>query len=170
MKRITRILLCLTLALGLSLPALAQEKKAEEKPDPLAFPMTDLADKTEQASKILRGKATVLAFAQSACGACREELGMLTVMAQEQKGKYNFYVVMVDMSGNGPNLQKFLDDLGVNLKGFKDPKFVVAGKFNVGTTPSTVILNPKGEAVEMIRGFSPEMKDSILKSLQAASK
>lgn len=165
MLRILAVVSVLMLVLagaGLAEEPKAGEQKAEAKvEDKLAFTMDGIDGKSESASKLLRGKANVLIFAQSACASCREELINMSIEAKKITDKATISVVMMDMSGSNDSLTKYLADLGVKFPAYKDPKYQIAPKFGVTVTPATAVLDSKGELVKLFRGNSPDLPDQI---------
>lgn len=146
----------------------AEAKKAEAPADKLAFPLSSIDGKAESAAKILRGKPTVLIFAQTACASCRDEMMALAPLYLKVKDKVAFAVVFVDMNASNEQLRKYLDDMGLPYQGYRDPKFEIAPKFGVSFTPVTVVLDSKGEQTASFRGFSPDLVEKVRKAIDDA--
>ncbi|WP_025321055.1 TlpA family protein disulfide reductase [Deferrisoma camini] len=163
-KRIGTILLVGVLGAGIAVGAAsAAEETQAQKPAPKPAKVENVGDpvvdvslpahdgKSARLAQLVgkKGKSVVI-WAQSACGSCRNELGRL----RELKKKFpdvNFVVVMVDVGGReiaGKLIKKYgITDIATVLY---DTEFKTSELFNVFVTPAVLIFKDGKLAVRLV--------------------
>jgi len=175
MKKIVAVLMG-TLVLGISGLAFAAD------PAPAAAPakpaaavvgvvdlenakLTDIASKEITAKSVLAGKTTVVAFAQTACSNCRDEISYL-VAIQKDYPKVQFAVAFVDMRPSEPKIASYVQELGFTGVVFTDPQFRFAKMVGVNNTPSLVVINKDGKVTFTQAGYDDGAKTNITAALK----
>ncbi len=112
-------------------------------------------DGTKLTLSNLRGKVVLLDFWASWCAPCREELPFLDLL-NNRYGNKNFEVVAVNIDNNPEKAYGFLKTLSVKLNPVWDEKKQVVSAYDVGTMPTTFIIDKEGWIRFVHSGFKAE--------------
>lgn len=151
--RLSNRCILVVILLALSLPALASslqdrlqaldfELPRERLPAP-AFSLPTLNGGRLQLDDY-RGQPVLLHFWATFCTSCREEMPVLAALA-ERFGKHGLAVLAVDVDrGSRRQVERFMEDLGVQLDVPLDPDGQVRRSYEIDTLPTTYLIGRDG--------------------------
>jgi thiol-disulfide isomerase/thioredoxin len=99
-----------------------------------------------------RGKVVYLDFWASWCGPCRLSFPFMNSLQWSFPDK-NLVIITVDVDHDPAAAQQFLDKYGSGLPVYFDPKGQLAGKFNVSTMPTSIVIGKDGKVQYVHKGF-----------------
>jgi len=162
MKPLNRIILTLTLLLGLSMAgsALALE---------VGGPAPDFTLKSRSGENIklseLRGEVVMVNFWASWCAPCRQEMPLL----EELYGRYadlGFTLLGVNVEEDSSAALDLLKEIPVTFPILLDTRNDVSKLYNVIAMPSTVILDRDGKVRYVHKGYLPGYEDEYRKQVK----
>lgn len=118
------------------------------------------ADVTQDA---LKGKKTLLVFAQTACSQCRSEVEAINSKYDGLAGKGQIYIVLVDVAGD--RALAFYKSQNYKMPVLLDPDFTIPPQVNVRVTPSTVLVDGDLKVIENTSGFKKSELEALLGKL-----
>ena len=95
------------------------------------------------------------------CGPCRQEMPLLDAMYRKYKGM-GFTLIGVNVEPDSKAAEKFLKDLPVSFPVAFDADSKVSKLYNVQGMPSTVIVDRKGNARVLHKGYRPGDENTYL--------
>lgn len=119
-------------------------------------PRTTLAD--------LRGKPALVNFWASWCEPCREEAPEIERLARGLHG--SAALVGIDYTDRADSARSFIRKYGWTFPVLADPDGVYGAHFDFSGLPTTAVLDPHGDVVELLRG--PQTAASLRQALRAA--
>jgi thiol-disulfide isomerase/thioredoxin len=118
------------------------------------FTLPDLAGTSHTLSK-LRGKVVLLDFWASWCGPCRMTMPVIDKLASEFRGK-GLVVYSVNLREPQSVAEGYIKKKGLSLPVLLDERGDVAGKYQVVSIPSLVIVGRDGKVSSHMVGAHPE--------------
>lgn len=143
---------------GQATPAAAASKPA---PD---FALT-LADGRKVTLQQLRGQVVMLNFWASWCGPCRTEMPLLDAMYKKYKAM-GFTLVAVNVEPDSKEAQAFLRDVPVSFPIAFDNDSKMTKLFDVQGMPSSVIIDRRGNARVVHKGYRPGDENEYLDNIR----
>jgi thiol-disulfide isomerase/thioredoxin len=144
---------------GFAVPAAAPVRAA---PD---FTLT-LSDGKKVSLAQLRGQVVMINFWASWCGPCRTEMPLLDAMYKKYKA-LGFTLVAVNVEPNSKEAQAFLRDVPVSFPIAFDNDSKLTQLFDVQGMPSSVIIDRRGNARVVHKGYRPGDENSYLDNIRA---
>ena len=95
------------------------------------------------------------------CGPCRQEMPLLDAMYKKYKGM-GFTLIGVNVEPDSKGAEKFLADLPVSFPVAFDAESKVSKLYNVQGMPSTVLVDRKGNARVLHKGYRPGDENTYL--------
>ncbi len=132
-------------ALALCLPCLAQaqfQKTPWQGPTP-AIEFQDTQGQSWTTAK-LKGRTVVLNFWATWCAPCKEELPSLQTL--HELGGGDPVVIGVNVRETASHVARYMRSTDLQLPVVLDPKGDTAKRWGVNTYPTTVLIDPKGQA------------------------
>lgn len=127
--------------------------------------VTDVAGKELAGKNVFGGKTTVIAFAQTACANCRDEISYLSAIAKDFP-KVQFAVAIVDMRPNEARINSYLGELEFKGVVLTDAKYALAKEVGVNTTPSLAVVQQDGKVSFRQFGYDEAAKAKIKDALK----
>lgn len=154
----TRRPLLLILAFALFLPlALAPVQRTEAK-IAANTPAPDFSLDARGGQKIslsqFKGQVVMINFWATWCGPCRQEMPLLDAMYQKYK-RMGFTLIGVNVEPDSNAAEDFLKKLPVSFPIAFDPDSRVSKLYSVQGMPSSVIIDRKGNARVIHKGYRP---------------
>jgi thiol-disulfide isomerase/thioredoxin len=118
------------------------------------FTLPDLSGASHTLSK-LRGQVVLLDFWASWCGPCRMTMPMVDKLANEFRGK-GLVVYSVNLRESPAVAEGYIKKRGLSLPVLLDERGDVAGKYQVVSIPSLVIVGRDGKVASHMVGAHPE--------------
>lgn len=144
---------------GLALPAAAALRAA---PD---FSLK-LSDGRTVSLAQLRGQVVMINFWASWCGPCRQEMPLLDAMYRKYKA-LGFTLVAVNVEPDSKEAQAFLRDVPVSFPIAFDNDSKLTHLFDVQGMPSSVIIDRRGNARVVHKGYRPGDENSYLDNIRS---
>ncbi len=101
-----------------------------------------------------KGQVVMINFWATWCGPCRQEMPLLDAMYKKYKGM-GFTLIGVNVEPDSKGAEKFLQGLPVSFPVAFDAESRVSKLYNVQGMPSTVIVDRKGNARVLHKGYRP---------------
>jgi len=136
--------------------------------DPAARPAPPLPAEVLVGPKVtlagLRGRPAAINFWASWCEPCRREMPQLERLFRSLKGEAT--LVGVDYSDDGGSARALIRELHVTYPNLRDGSGEVGDSYGLGGLPTTVIVDPQGRVVRLLRG--PQTAASVRSALRSA--
>jgi len=155
---------------------LKQQLNREQSPieslkinDPMPdFAVTDLAGKSVAFKQLAQGKKVVAVnFWASWCGPCRMEMPNLEKLYRE-KNKQGFALFAISEDEAREKLDAYLKEKPVTFPIFIDDKGKVAEELGIKSLPTTVLIGPNGQVVQVTEGVQPYFEFQVDRQLEYA--
>ncbi|MFO1078916.1 MAG: TlpA disulfide reductase family protein [Planctomycetota bacterium] len=147
-----------------SLPATARAATALAPPS-ASMPAPDFSLAGPKASKVslaqFRGQVVMLNFWATWCGPCRQEMPLLEAMYKKYK-PMGFTLIGVNVEPDSKAAEAFLQKLPVSFPVAFDTDSAVSKLYKVQGMPSTVIIDRKGNARVLHKGYRPGDENEYL--------
>ncbi len=134
-----------------------------------AKPAPDFALTLSDGRKItlaqLRGQVVMINFWASWCGPCRTEMPLLDAMYKKYKAM-GFTLVAVNVEPNSKEAQAFLHDVPVSFPVAYDNDSKMTKLFDVQGMPSSVIIDRRGNARVVHKGYRPGDENEYLDNIR----
>lgn len=115
----------------------------------------------------LKGKVVYVDFWASWCAPCKQSFPWMNEM-QAKYGPRGFQIVAVNVDAKRADADKFLAEVPANfLVGF-DAKGDSPKRFQIKGMPSSVLVGPNGQVVQVHTGFRPEERKAQEDAIVAA--
>jgi thiol-disulfide isomerase/thioredoxin len=101
-----------------------------------------------------RGQVVMINFWATWCGPCRQEMPLLDAMYKKYK-KMGFTLIGVNVEPDSKAAEAFLKTVPVSFPVAFDPDSSVSKLYSVQGMPSSVIIDRKGNARVIHRGYRP---------------
>lgn len=108
-----------------------------------------------------KGQVVMINFWATWCGPCRQEMPLLDAMYKKYKGM-GFTLIGVNVEPDSKAAEKFLQTLPVSFPVAFDADSKVSKLYNVQGMPSTVIVDRKGNARVLHKGYRPGDENKYL--------
>ena len=102
----------------------------------------------------LKGQVVMINFWATWCGPCRQEMPLLDAMYKKYKAM-GFTLIGVNVEPDSKGAEKFLQGMPVSFPVAFDAESRVSKLYNVQGMPSTVIVDRKGNARVLHKGYRP---------------
>ncbi|MCU0757970.1 MAG: TlpA family protein disulfide reductase [Steroidobacteraceae bacterium] len=163
-RALPALALGLVAATGLVLPAPANADAAapalgNARPAP-DFTLPSAGGKSLSLSQY-KGQVVMINFWATWCGPCRQEMPLLDAMYRKYKGM-GFTLIGVNVEPDTAAAEKFLKELPVSFPVAFDADSKVSKLYDVKGMPSTVIVDRKGNARVLHRGYRPGDENTYL--------
>jgi peroxiredoxin len=163
-------LAALTLSFGAALPLAATQAATATTPAASAaiapdFSLAARGAKTLSLSQY-RGQVVMLNFWATWCGPCRQEMPLLDAMYKRYKAM-GFTLIGVNVEPDPKAAEEFLAKLPVTFPVAFDVDSKVSKLYDVQGMPSTVIIDRKGKARVLHRGYRPGDENEYLDQIRA---
>lgn len=99
-------------------------------------------------------KPTIIAFMQSACRACLDEIRNTQTWLNDNPGKVNFILVSVDMAASKELLDGYAKKWKIRGTWYSDPDFAIPPVFGMNFTPGMVILGKDRKVIMIKKGWN----------------
>ncbi len=113
----------------------------------------------------LKGKVVVLSFWASWCRPCRGEMPELDRVYSDFKDK-GVVVVGVNVDRESAKAQAFLRAHPVSFPILLDPNALLLGRYDVGSMPTSYVIDRKGVVRKKTVGYRPEYIEELRKFLE----
>src|SRR5664279_3900938 len=164
MRRALLPLLGVALVAGLiAFEVLSGSSNSSPRPAPPLPSAVLQAPKATLAS--LRGKPALINFWASWCEPCREEAPELQRLDRSLHG--DGQLIGVDYTDKADAGREFVHKYGWSFPILSDPDGVYGAKYRFSGLPTTVVLNPRGQIVETLRG--PQTAADLRQALNSAA-
>lgn len=143
--------LALLMAGAAGVPARAQYR-ASPWPEGRAQPPlagTDLQGKTWDLAA-LQGRVVLLNFWATWCAPCKEEMPTLQTLAEIEGDA--LAVLAIDVGEPLPRVRRYLQATQLDLAVLPDPQGDIARAWGVTVFPTTVLIDPRGRARQVVLG------------------
>lgn len=143
------------MCLLMALPGMAAASDGHEvllAPRTMALPAiigTDLSGRAWKAAD-LRGKVVLLNFWASWCEPCRAEMPALQALQAAHPGR--LVVFAINYKESPEAVARFVQRQGWSLPIVPDPRGQLAQRWGIGIFPTSVLIDPRGKAVAVVRG------------------
>jgi peroxiredoxin len=108
-----------------------------------------------------KGQVVMINFWATWCGPCRQEMPLLDAMYKKYKGM-GFTLIGVNVEPDSKAAEKFLQGMPVTFPVAFDAESRVSKLYNVQGMPSTVIVDRKGNARVLHKGYRPGDENKYL--------
>lgn len=162
--RVTLALLVLPVLLALLLAPSAQALEPGDKAPQFSARSLD-GTQTLSMSKY-RGKVVYLDFWASWCGPCLKSLPMMEEMRKEFAAS-GLQVVAVNVDKDLGKAKKFVQKHGIGYPSAQDPEGRLPGTFEVGTMPTSFVIDRNGVIRHIHRGFKPSDMEEIREQVRS---
>jgi thiol-disulfide isomerase/thioredoxin len=150
--RFALLSLAAALPLMLGAPPVADAKVAANGPAP-EFSLAALGGQKLSLSQY-KGQVVMINFWATWCGPCRQEMPLLDAMYKKYK-KMGFTLIGVNVEPDSKAAEAFLKTTPVSFPVAFDPDSSVSKLYSVQGMPSSVIIDRKGNARVIHRGYRP---------------
>ena len=133
-----------------------------------AINVQSLDGKTVNLIKELK-KPTIIQFMNTACSACKAELGSLVGLKDDLNGKFDIFSVSVDLGG-AASVKRYEGKWHFGVDYFLDPSFAAAPVFGFSFTPAFVVLDKSGTILMSQKGFMISREQQVIDGIIAALK
>jgi peroxiredoxin len=161
--------LCAALACIATLPG-AAVIAATATPAAAAAPAPDFSLAARGTTRLslsqYRGQVVMLNFWATWCGPCRQEMPLLDAMYKRYKAM-GFTLIGVNVEPDRQAAEEFLAKLPVTFPVAFDTDSKVSQLYNVQGMPSSVIIDRKGKARVVHRGYRPGDENEYLDQIRA---
>ena len=113
------------------------------------LPMQDQDGKLWQLSQ-LRGRAVLLNFWATWCEPCRAEMPSLQRLAAREAERLT--VIAINLKESSEAIARFVQTTGLQLPVVRDAQGDTAKAWGIRIYPSTVLIDPLGQALGVVRG------------------
>jgi peroxiredoxin len=172
-SRPSALLATLSLALGMvALTGAVAPASASSTATPAAaaLPAPDFSLDARGATKVslsqYRGQVVMLNFWATWCGPCRQEMPLLDAMYKRYKSM-GFTLIGVNVEPDSKAAEEFLAKLPVSFPVAFDTESKVSKLYNVQGMPNSVIIDRKGKARVLHRGFRAGDENEYLDQIRA---
>ncbi len=137
------------------LTAMGSYSPADSKRPPVIekaadFSLKDLRGGTVSLAS-LRGKVVLLSFWATWCPPCVSEMPSMNRLYQELRSR-GFQVVAVSLDRSAEGVKEYVDTKGIKFLVLMDEDNAVARRYKVFSTPTTFLIDRKGNIVERFYG------------------
>ena len=146
-----------SLLLLLAIPIVLLRTAMAEEPPPR---LLDFSGQSIALTKVQRD-ATLIAFWMVSCVPCLEEMPLLDAMYKKYKAM-GFTLIGVNVEPDSKAAEEFLKKLPVSFPVAFDAESKVSQLYNVQGMPSTVIVDRKGNARVLHKGYRPGDENTYL--------
>jgi len=108
-----------------------------------------------------KGQVVLINFWATWCGPCRQEMPLLDAMYKKYKGM-GFTLIGVNVEPDSKGAEKFLQATPVSFPVAFDAESRVSKLYNVQGMPTTVIVDRKGNARVLHKGYRPGDENEYL--------
>jgi peroxiredoxin len=108
-----------------------------------------------------KGQVVMINFWATWCGPCRQEMPLLDAMYRKYKGM-GFTLIGVNVEPDSKAAEKFLQGMPVTFPVAFDAESRVSKLYKVQGMPSTVIVDRKGNARVLHKGYRPGDENKYL--------
>ncbi|MFO1455625.1 MAG: TlpA disulfide reductase family protein [Steroidobacteraceae bacterium] len=108
-----------------------------------------------------KGQVVMINFWATWCGPCRQEMPLLDAMYKKYKAM-GFTLIGVNVEPDSKAAEEFLKKLPVSFPVAFDAESKVSQLYNVQGMPSTVIVDRKGNARVLHKGYRPGDENTYL--------
>jgi len=147
---------------AISLPAVANVAISQLAPD---FSLPARGGKTLSLAQY-RGQVVMLNFWATWCGPCRQEMPLLDAMYKKYKG-LGFTLIGVNVEPDSDAAEAFLKKVPVSFPIAFDRDSQISKLYNVQGMPSSVIIDRKGKARIVHKGYKPGDENKYLDHIRA---
>ncbi len=159
-RSVSGALACAALVpLALSVLRQAEAKIAPNAPAP-DFSLAARGGQTLSLSQY-RGQVVMLNFWATWCGPCRQEMPLLDAMYRKYK-RLGFTLIGVNVEPDSGAAENFLKKVPVSFPIAFDPDSSVSKLYAVQGMPSSVIIDRKGHARVIHKGYQPGDENAYL--------
>jgi thiol-disulfide isomerase/thioredoxin len=130
-----------------------------------AFALPDAAGKTVALAD-LRGQVVYVDFWASWCGPCKQSFPWMNAM-QQRYGAKGLAIVAVNVDKRRADADRFLAQLPAGFPVVFDPAGATPAAWDVKGMPSSYLVDPKGQVIEVERGFSDERAAALEAKIRA---
>ena len=150
--RLALLSLAATLPLALGTAPVASAKVAQNAPAP-AFSLNAVGGQKVSLSQY-KGQVVMINFWATWCGPCRQEMPLLDAMYKKYK-KMGFTLIGVNVEPDSKAAEAFLKTMPVTFPVAFDPDSSISKLYSVQGMPSSIIIDRKGNARVIHRGYRP---------------
>ncbi len=150
--RLALLSLAAALPLALGTAPVASAKVAENAPAP-AFTLSAVGGQKVSLSQY-KGQVVMINFWATWCGPCRQEMPLLDAMYKKYK-KMGFTLIGVNVEPDSKAAEAFLKTMPVSFPVAFDPDSSISKLYSVQGMPSSIIIDRKGNARVIHRGYRP---------------
>ncbi|WP_369456880.1 thiol-disulfide oxidoreductase ResA [Bacillus safensis] len=105
--------------------------------------------------KDLKGKGVFLNFWGTWCGPCKQEFPYMANQYEVFKDR-GVEIVAVNVAESKIPVKNFMESYGVNFPVAMDKDRQVTEAYDIGQLPTTLLLNPEGKVIKVIKGTMTE--------------
>lgn len=105
--------------------------------------------------KDLKGKGVFLNFWGTWCGPCKQEFPYMANQYEVFKDR-GVEIVAVNVAESKIAVKNFMESYGVNFPVAMDKDRQVTDAYDIGQLPTTLLLNPEGKVIKVIKGTMTE--------------
>ena len=105
--------------------------------------------------KDLKGKGVFLNFWGTWCGPCKQEFPYMANQYEVFKDR-GVEIVAVNVAESKIAVKNFMESYGVNFPVAMDKDRQVTEAYDIGQLPTTLLLNPEGKVIKVIKGTMTE--------------
>ena len=163
MRTLNRGLLATLLALALAVPGTTAEVGS---PAP-GFALEGPAGPVSLAA--YRGKYVYLDFWASWCAPCKRSFPWMSEL-QKRYGEAGLVVVAVNVDATRADAERFLASTPAGFAVAWDPAGSVAKAYRIKGMPSSVLIDPKGQVVQVHTGYNDDSARKIEQQIKLAMK
>lgn len=163
-RRVLAVLCLASVPVALSIPASAKATIASNAPAP-EFSLPARGGKNLALSQY-KGQVVMLNFWATWCGPCRQEMPLLDAMYKKYKGM-GFTLIGVNVEPDSKAAEDFLKTMPVTFPVAFDKDSRISKLYNVQGMPSTVIIDRKGNARVLHKGYRPGDENTYLDHIRA---
>ncbi len=114
-------------------------------------------------------KPTIVQFMNTACSACKAELGSLVGLRDDMNGKFEIFSVSVDLGG-AASVKRYEDRWHFGVDYFLDSAFAAAPHFGFSFTPAFVVLDKDGTVMMIQNGFMVSREQKMIDGITSILK
>ncbi|PRS83710.1 MULTISPECIES: thiol-disulfide oxidoreductase ResA [unclassified Bacillus (in: firmicutes)] len=105
--------------------------------------------------KDLKGKGIFLNFWGTWCGPCKQEFPYMSNQYEVFKNR-GVEIVAVNVAESNIAVKNFMESYGVNFPVAMDKDRQVTEAYDIGQLPTTLLINPEGKVIKVIKGTMTE--------------
>ncbi len=105
--------------------------------------------------KDLKGKGVFLNFWGTWCGPCKQEFPYMANQYKVFKDR-GVEIVAVNVAESKIAVKNFMESYGVNFPVAMDKDRQVTEAYDIGQLPTTLLINPEGKVIKVIKGTMTE--------------